>query len=630
MKKIIQFLLIPFVACMCLLLVGCEDPRITCEHKFEDEQQGNGNVNSGNNSGTNTGTSNPGNNTGSTVPTPETKHTFGEWVYSTNEDGETVLTRVCEGCGASEIKIEHAYANEWSYSDTKHYHACNGANCNEIANEADHIFNAWAGVNEGGKIFEKRSCTVCGYAQTREHKFGTQLTYSNTQHYYKCETCGTIKEVAQHTFGAWEVECLPEFNFIADSRTCTGCGYVQIKPHEYSTSWSFNETHHYHECKCETPCEIVNSFAEHTYSEWQNVTENGVDIEKRSCTVCKYTQTRQHNIETVWSVDATHHYHKCTNDSCTYVINKAEHTFGSWYITTTASAEYQEEKFRVCSGCNYREEFVGECAVTEGLVLELKADGTYIVKGYTGTKTIVSIPRIYKNKEVTEIQAKAFENCKDIERIYIPSSIKTIGEDAFIGCNIGAVNIYDLNAWLSIDFKTEESNPITGNLLVNGAFVKDISIGSVEVIKNYALANCKSLTKVRISGVVKEIGVGAFKNCTNLQAVFMYDGVLTIKQNAFENCTSMVSTKISSTITEIGDNAFSCCTSLSVIYIDSQTMLNKYCNKLSLGKLLYYAEYVYIEQGLTPPEILKNNIIYVNATSELYREGYSIYSLKVS
>lgn len=81
-------------------------------------------------------------------------------------------------------------------------------------------------------------------------------------------------------------------------------------------------------------------------------------------------------------------------------------------------------------------------------------------------------------------------------------------------------------------------------------------------IGNYAFSG-SDITKVTIASTVKNIGVGAFRNCTKLTAVAVPTGVTEIRNLTFAGCTSLTSVTIPATVTSIGSMAFENCSALT-------------------------------------------------------------------
>lgn len=120
----------------------------------------------------------------------------------------------------------------------------------------------------------------------------------------------------------------------------------------------------------------------------------------------------------------------------------------------------------------------------------------------------------------------AFENCKDIVSVTIPSSLlKGIEKYAFKGC--------------------------TG--LKTVTYSQDVE---VELIGEGAFLGCTSLTNIDLPITVKEIGDEVFYGCANLKSVIVPKGISAIKQNWFAGCSSLSYVKFLDENTSIPQSAF--------------------------------------------------------------------------
>ena len=137
--------------------------------------------------------------------------------------------------------------------------------------------------------------------------------------------------------------------------------------------------------------------------------------------------------------------------------------------------------------------------------------------------------------------------------------------------------------WWETESETEARQPTEGlaydpNDEGNGYIVydigkatdKDIVIPSeyngLPVVKIDAKAfEGYDITSVYIPGTVKEIGLQAFHSCTNLEAVYISEGVETIGESAFYCCYALRSVYIPGTVASMGYGAFSNCSSLMEI-----------------------------------------------------------------
>ena len=77
----------------------------------------------------------------------------------------------------------------------------------------------------------------------------------------------------------------------------------------------------------------------------------------------------------------------------------------------------------------------------------------------------------------------------------------------------------------------------------------------------------KSLKKAIIPNSVRVIFEEAFKDCYNLEEVYMSDSVVDIRRNAFSGCSNLKKIRLSNNLQKLGYGAFSSCTSLEKITI---------------------------------------------------------------
>ena len=133
-----------------------------------------------------------------------------------------------------------------------------------------------------------------------------------------------------------------------------------------------------------------------------------------------------------------------------------------------------------------------------------------------------TIPSKINGKTVTEIAGSGFKNCKYLETVTLPSTLKEIGSNAFEGCtSLKSINIPD----------------------------------SVTVIPYQGFKNCTSLTTVTMKKI-KEIEWDAFYGCTKLKNVSLPNTLTDIASGAFQNCSSLTSITLPSSLTYLGAESF--------------------------------------------------------------------------
>ncbi|MFA5675686.1 MAG: leucine-rich repeat protein [Christensenellales bacterium] len=160
--------------------------------------------------------------------------------------------------------------------------------------------------------------------------------------------------------------------------------------------------------------------------------------------------------------------------------------------------------------------------------------GNATITRYIGSAINLSIPETLGGYPVTSIGDIAFEYCRSLINITIPSSVISIGYGAFSHCS-------------SLTSVTIPSS------------VTSIGYG--------AFSHCSSLTSVTIPGSVTSIGSYAFAYCTSLTSVTIPSSVTSIGDYAFFGCSSLTSVTIPSSVTSIGDAAFTYCFNMTAITV---------------------------------------------------------------
>lgn len=194
---------------------------------------------------------------------------------------------------------------------------------------------------------------------------------------------------------------------------------------------------------------------------------------------------------------------------------------------------------------------------------------------------------------VSAISAYAFYGHSELQKITIPTSVTTIGENAFENCTgLADVNIASIEKWCGLIFQNNKSNPLTyaNNLYCNDKLVTTlVTASTVSKIESYAFYNYSKLRSIDISNGIKAIGDSAFYNCTGLTSIEIPSNISNINSNAFEKCRYLSSitapTYVASNIAKtcgsnsfrivinggssINDSAFSNCSSLTSIEISN-------------------------------------------------------------
>ena len=113
----------------------------------------------------------------------------------------------------------------------------------------------------------------------------------------------------------------------------------------FSGSWEFNDVGHWKQCSCGATAED----SSHTFGSW---TPTGSDTgeELRACTVCRYTEFRQHthSYSAYYYDDAVDHWKEC---SCGARTSEGPHTYGPWAVLLEPTPTTAGVRSHVCSVC---------------------------------------------------------------------------------------------------------------------------------------------------------------------------------------------------------------------------------------------------------------------------------------
>jgi hypothetical protein len=191
---------------------------------------------------------------------------------------------------------------------------------------------------------------------------------------------------------------------------------------------------------------------------------------------------------------------------------------------------------------------------------------------------------------VTRIADEVFAENKSLTSVFIPASVRWIGDMAFKCCsNIVRFEVDENNEFLcSIDGDLYTKD---GTELINYAQGKDdasISVpDGVTYIRNVVFKGCKSLERVHIPNTVNRIECAAFRGCTNLTRVEIPGAVEELVRWVFAECTALTEVYLNDGTWFIGEGAFEGCTNLREIYIPDSVERIFYdafwaCDKLTI------------------------------------------------
>ena len=193
------------------------------------------------------------------------------------------------------------------------------------------------------------------------------------------------------------------------------------------------------------------------------------------------------------------------------------------------------------------------------------------ITGIIGKMTDVKIPEKItinvggEDKEyvVEAILDRAFEGNTDIVSIYIPDTVKKIGNAAFKGCT----NLKEIKVPTTVN---NEKDPVFHNYVNIGDEILTDTPALTTItapIWIVEFANCQNLVDVTLTAG-DTIKAGMFENAKNLKSVILNSDLEMIASKAFFGASALTKIAIPANVSAIASDAFAYCGSLASIEVD--------------------------------------------------------------
>ncbi len=136
---------------------------------------------------------------------------------------------------------KHDFSSKWEYDETSHWHECMTKKHSDVADKADHTFDAGIVTTqptEDAAGVKTLTCTVCGYQKTESvpqlgHTFDMDnWKYDDTKHWHPatCAHTDLKKDEAEHTWNEGVVTKPSDYGVVGEKTfTCTVCGYKKTE-----------------------------------------------------------------------------------------------------------------------------------------------------------------------------------------------------------------------------------------------------------------------------------------------------------------------------------------------------------------------------------------------------------------
>lgn len=325
-------------------------------------------------------------------------------------EGERTYT--CNTCGHTKVESihvldthEHTFSETWSSNENHHWHMATCEHTEEKKDYGEHSWNAGeitttpTESDDGVKTF---TCTICKKTKTETvpalgdihvHEYNQQVA---TSKYLKHEA--TCSQKAEYHY----------------SCSCGAIGtttfeYGDFADHEYSNTWSHNDTHHWYSAVCDhtnekkdygehdwnngiittepttsskgektftcQSCgktkteEVPKLEEEHTHTYDQLIPDTKYIASVATCTakatyfkscLCglwgtetfEHGELADHKYSSAWSYNDTHHWHAATCEHSSEKKDNSEHDWDAGVVTTEPTIVSKGVKTFTCETCN--------------------------------------------------------------------------------------------------------------------------------------------------------------------------------------------------------------------------------------------------------------------------------------
>lgn len=269
----------------------------------------------------------------------------------------------------------------------------------------------------------------------------------------------------------------------------------------------------------------------------------------------------------------------------------------------------------------------GTCgAQGDNLTWELSCEGGLTIKGTGAMSDYLdwnspwreykdSIKSVIVEEGVTSIGYAAFRDHGHLQHCSLPSTIESIGEEAFCFCfQLMSIEIPDACTWIgtasfnlvpNVVITDESILPYRGsarsiNGFVEGFFVyadetkhslracssaasgEIVLDDAIEQIEYMAFTQCEEITNIQFGSHLQYIGEWSLNGCIGLESLSFQEGLIGIASNAFGNCFGLRSVSLPNSLTTIGDFGIGNCPVLRTIHFGDSltsvgTQLFDYC-----------------------------------------------------
>ena len=239
---------------------------------------------------------------------------------------------------------KHSFSNEWTKTESQHWHACTGKNCNEKQDLANHDF-VWAEKTPAGVHTDKvetGTCSTCQY-QTDRTVEGSgagihtwERKSDDTKHWEQttCTQHDTIKRNEEAHTWEWKANNAKHWQ----ETTCEQG--TPLKQNEQDHTWESKSdaTKHWEETTCTQHDAIKRNEETHT---WERKSDNTKHWEQTTCTHHDTIKRNEEAHTWEWKSDNAKHWQETTCEQGTPLKqNEQNHT---WVYTSDGELTHRRQ-----------------------------------------------------------------------------------------------------------------------------------------------------------------------------------------------------------------------------------------------------------------------------------------------
>ena len=211
-------------------------------------------------------------------------------------------------------------------------------------------------------------------------------------------------------------------------------------------------------------------------------------------------------------------------------------------------------------------------------VLEVTGTGTFFEYSYNNIpwKTYTRyIEEVIIGEGVTNVGAHVFQDCRNLTKVTLPSTLTRIEEYAFyftaineikIPSGVNYIGTYALSNTKITSLVVPEGVTWIGCASNCSELSEVILPSTAKNISSYAFAGCTSLKAITIPSGVNYIDQRAFLDCTKLEVIIVPDGITELPWSVFEGCTNLKSIVLPKSLNTIRSEVFLGCINLSNVH----------------------------------------------------------------